>query len=87
MNQNEIEARNLEFVEAIEHYCGGAQVTLGDSEDEFSWSQCDSCGSRLGGSRHEAHIEIEGEWHEIGICCDCVQFWANGELPADGWGG
>jgi hypothetical protein len=28
----------------------------GDDSDEFSWSQCECCGSRLGGSRHPLAI-------------------------------
>ena len=28
--------------------CGDA-----DQDEEFSWSQCECCGSRLGGSRHQ----------------------------------
>jgi len=30
-------------------------LACGDSENDhdFSWSQCECCGSRLGGSRHE----------------------------------
>lgn len=27
-------------------------VDSGENDTEFSWSQCDCCGSRLGGSRH-----------------------------------
>ena len=26
-------------------------LVLGDNADEFSWRQCDCCGSKLGGSR------------------------------------
>ena len=29
-------------------------IALGDESDEFSWAPCDSCGSKLGGSRHSA---------------------------------
>lgn len=29
-----------------------AHACLGDETTEFSWSRCDACGSRLGGSRH-----------------------------------
>ena len=28
-----------------------ADLVLGGDTDEFSWKQCDCCGSRLGGSR------------------------------------
>lgn len=32
----------------------GPHFTVSSNEDTFSWSQCDSCGSTLGGSRHAA---------------------------------
>lgn len=33
-------------------------LVCGDSEhdDEFSWSDCECCGSRLGGSRHQLAV-------------------------------
>ncbi len=36
----------------------GDQLVAGDGEadHEFSWSPCDCCSSRLGGSRHEVHV-------------------------------
>ena len=55
-------------------------------EASFSWAQCDSCGSTLGGDRETAYglyrddddklIDIE-----MSICVDCIMFWANGDLP------
>ena len=60
-------------------------------EASFSWAECDSCGSRLGGNRHNAHAihhEAFGpdakrpdDIHHIDICTDCVMFHANGDLP------
>lgn len=37
----------------LERNWRGYNLYVGDTEkdDEFSWSQCDGCGSRLGGSR------------------------------------
>ena len=52
-------------------------------EPSFSWSQCDSCGSRLGGDREEAHgFDSDGQLYHLSICVDCVIFHANGEEPA-----
>jgi hypothetical protein len=36
----------------------GAWLSSGDSDnrEDFSWAPCECCGSRLGGSRHEAFI-------------------------------
>jgi|TARA_R100000093_G_C1890247_1_gene56737 hypothetical protein len=67
-----------------------------DYQDEgsFSWQECDSCGSTLGGDRHEAtaiHKKAFGSTptmtnaiHEISICTDCLMFHANGDEPDDG---
>lgn len=51
----------------------------------FSRYECDSCGSRLGGDRHAAHLLDDklGVIH-LDICTDCLIFHANGEEP-DGW--
>jgi hypothetical protein len=64
-------------------------------EGSFSWSECDSCGSTLGGSRYKAHaIHVEAfgpnakrpdDIHHIEICVDCLMFHANGDKP-DEWG-
>lgn len=36
-------------------------LTKIDLEDlEFSWAECDCCGSSLGGSRHPAHFVTQG---------------------------
>lgn len=38
----------------VHAYTSGADIVPGDTDrdTEFSWSTCDGCGSRLGGSRH-----------------------------------
>lgn len=35
-----------------------AHVIVGDDIDTFSWAPCDACGTRLGGTRIAALIEI-----------------------------
>lgn len=72
--------------------CGGAgQIEPNEREiesaghAEFSWSACDSCGSRLGGSRHAAHGVFEsgamqGKLCHLDVCGDCVQFLNYGQL-------
>ena len=52
-------------------------------EPSFSWSQCEGCGSRLGGDRHPAHATV-GLNHEVvhlDVCVDCVMYLANGDEP------
>jgi hypothetical protein len=56
-------------------------------EAHFSWSQCDSCGSTLGGDRHAAHGIPHGykagddSIIHLDICTDCLLFHANGDEP------
>jgi hypothetical protein len=51
-------------------------------ESSFSWSQCDSCGSHLGGNRYSAHgLDSELEVYHLDICEDCLFFHANGDVP------
>lgn len=59
-------------------------------EGGFSWSECDICGSSLGGDRYPAHWiytapdgrrSIE---HER-VCVDCLMYAANGDVP-ESWG-
>jgi len=50
-------------------------------ESEFSWSACDACGSRLGGSRYPAHGFLRGELVHLSVCTDCLCYAANGDLP------
>lgn len=90
------------FEDSVAHYCKGYTVAPGcrgpecehaegdeehRCEPNFSWSQCDSCGSTLGGDREPAtmipHDYKAGEdtMIDVSICPDCVQAWANGESP------
>ena len=91
-----------QFTQAIEQYCKGldsvaigcngieCEYADGDEnhrcESFFSWSQCDSCGSTLGGDR----LDATGMWHDksdkfvtidMTVCIDCVMWHANGEEP------
>lgn len=53
-------------------------------EPSFSHSSCDTCGSSLGGNRYAAHyMDTDKQIGHLEICSDCVQYIANGELPAD----
>ena len=88
---------NREFIESVEHYCKGLTVAVGclgpeceyangdenhSCETHFAWSQCDSCGSALGGDRLTAYgLSDDMEPIELSICVDCVMYHANGELP------
>lgn len=67
-----------------------AQEILYDAaEPSFSWHQCDSCGSTLGGDRHDAHgIAVSSTGFvadydpiHMSICSDCLIYHANGEEP------
>lgn len=42
-------------IEAIWPYEQGWELSVGNDTHGFSWSSCDSCGSHLGGERHEAY--------------------------------
>lgn len=50
-------------------------------EPHFSWSDCEACGSSLGGDRHPAHGVasplVGGELIHLNICTDCLFFLAN----------
>ena len=55
-------------------------------EASFSWQECDSCGSHLGGDRLPAigmYLDNDGKQQttELSICVDCAMFHANGEEP------
>ena len=58
-------------------------VSPTDEEPSFSWGQCESCGTYLGGDRHAAAgiLETSGEVIELDICTDCLVYHANGEEP------
>ena len=38
------------------------RLSCGDSNNDnpFSWARCECCGSRLGGSRHQLFMRVEG---------------------------
>lgn len=59
-------------------------------EGSFSWTQCDSCGTTLGGDRHAAHgwptepaldLDAINTLYHLSICTDCLLFHANGDEP------
>ena len=58
----------------------------------FSWSDCETCGSSLGGNRYDAHafmkLNANDEKAEhlvhMNVCEDCLQYIANGTLPGEG---
>ena len=53
-----------------------------NEESSFSWHQCDTCGSRLGGDRSNGHgFDDNGEVVHLSMCVDCVMFFANGDEP------
>ena len=54
-----------------------------DCEGHFSWSQCNGCGSRLGGERHPIaarclHPNHFGLIDDLTACVDCLDYLANG---------
>ena len=52
------------------------------NEASFSWSQCDSCDSMLGGDRHPAHgVMDDGETLHLDICTDCLFYLNYGNEP------
>jgi len=92
------------FRRAVDIYCDGLDTVAigcrgerceyaeGDPnhrcEAGFSRSQCDSCGSTLGGDR----LAAVGLYHDDGgqlvdidmeVCVDCAMYHANGELPEE----
>lgn len=53
-------------------------------EGGFSWHNCDCCGNPLGGDRFAAHgIDENEELLHYDVCCDCLFYLANGDLPSD----
>ena len=90
------------FRQSVAQYCKGldsiaigclgeqCEYANGDPEHScepsFSWGQCDSCGSTLGGDRDIAYghwRDSSGEFQQIemSVCVDCTMYHANGELP------
>lgn len=50
-------------------------------EPGFSWSECDACGSTLGGDRHPAHgRDKDNAILHLSVCSDCVYFLNYGQL-------
>ena len=93
-----------QFTESVDHYCKGLTIAVGcrgieceyadgdedhSCETSFSWQQCDSCGSTLGGDRSEAWgIPLkrkpgEVELIQMSICVDCMMYHANGDEPQE----
>lgn len=55
-----------------------------EGEAYFSRSECDICGSKLGGDREVWHYVADGAvQHGDGACVDCVMYLANGDVPAE----
>ena len=54
-----------------ELYDGSEDGTVFD-EGSFSWSACELCHERLGGTRYSAHQLIDEEWEHLEICEDCL---------------
>lgn len=53
-------------------------------EGGFSWSDCECCGSSLGGDRFAAHgFADDDSILHFSICVDCLLYLANGDLPGD----
>ena len=54
-------------------------------EGSFSWAQCDTCGSTLGGERYTGHCFAPQSMDVIhlDVCVDCLFFIANGDVPED----
>lgn len=88
-----------EFEARVEHYCSGMEVYIGcrghecdhadgdelhQCESYFSWHNCDSCGSSLGGDRHPAIGRLKhGELIDLEICTDCLFYHAYGDIPEE----
>lgn len=69
--------------------CSDFDPDIGD-EGSFSWSECECCGSSLGGTRHAAHGLISRTKYgrktvliHLDVCTDCLMFIANGDLPGE----
>lgn len=73
-----------EYVAAVDYYLEGVRdVYITGDESYFSWSQCDSCGSGLGGDRIDAIGTTPDGDIELSLCHDCAVYHGNGELPED----
>lgn len=85
--------RGFDPAEYAERTKGYEIHTAVDPEDEggFSWSECDTCGSRLGGNRTDCILtnpgrDAQGRAHEsvsVRSCDDCLYYAAYGHLPGE----
>lgn len=85
----------LEEVEALCAVFPGAEIGAEEkepsqreidlaSEPGFSWSECDTCGSALGGDRHPAHARLSsGQLIHLSVCEDCLFYLNYGTLPGE----
>lgn len=89
--------RNLRGIEAFSPgVCHACETCNPDSLDEdtfnetvteegsFSWSECDSCDTNLGGDRYAAHGMVDDPGNPLRhfeICADCVAYHVNGDIP------
>ena len=77
----------MSFLERYQRETEGFDIHSSDGEAHFSWSQCDTCGSTLGGDRYTCTLAVAGkgeeEQIEVESCVDCVMFAANGQLPEE----
>jgi hypothetical protein len=48
---------NTRHAARMDAWCVGAHIIAGDGEGQFSWRQCEGCGSTLGGDRHQAWLD------------------------------
>lgn len=85
--------RDREFLREYEKRTKGYEIHTNehpDDEGSFSWSECDTCGSRLGGNRTDCILTNPGRDKagrrrravKVSSCDDCVVFAANGTLPS-----
>ena len=75
-------------MEPREFYHAVHEAQTIQEETSFSGSECELCGSRLGGDREAAHATKETskgklEHTHLEICTDCLMATANGEPYTD----
>lgn len=89
---HEINAKDREWLKEYERRTKGFEIhATADPDDEgsFSWSQCDTCGSTLGGNRTNCILTNPGvdklgrrrKSIKVRSCDDCICYSANGDLP------
>ncbi len=78
----------MSFLERYRRHTEGYVIHAIDSDDhdEFSWSPCGTCGSKLGGARYGATLvkgpgDASSDQIKLRSCVDCAAFAANGQLP------